>query len=139
MPSLRYFVLIPLLALCLCSCKQRDEHHHDQEKGVVDQVGDHVGNLFRDAKDRISDYAPNTGDVSAAAQKQFQDMMMLEYKVVEVDSSAPPQKLQEVLTALGQERWECFDIMERGSTYMIPGRRRPVSLLRYALRFLPFP
>lgn len=95
--------------------------------------------LWRDAKQKVQGYAPQTDEMSAAAQKQFQDMFRLEYRVVELDNSANAQKIQDTLAQLGNERWECFNILERGDSLVIPCRRRPISLLRYALRYLPFP
>lgn len=107
---------------------------------------DRSGDIIDDAKrawrrttDTIQGYTPSREQISSTAMKQFQDMFTFEYRVIEVDNSVTAEKLQQILSELGQERWECSQVLERGASYMIPCRRRPISLLRYALRFLPFP
>ncbi|MBN8550734.1 MAG: hypothetical protein J0M12_15575 [Deltaproteobacteria bacterium] len=126
------FVAITLLG---SGCYSRYEHDNSKDSGIIDMLE----KLLFDAKRGIDHYTPDTSDVTATAQQQFQDMFRFEYKVVEVDNSASATKLQDTLAELGMERWECFNIIDRGTSYMIPCRRRPISLLRYALRFLPIP
>lgn len=132
MKNAAWLVLLVLVVSSLSSCgSDRD----GSDRGLFSDLQ----HTWENASRRIRGYTPSTDQVSAVAQKQFQDMLSLEYKVVEIDNSASPQKIQEVLTELGADRWECFNILERGASYMIPCRRRPLSLLRYALRFLPVP
>ena len=98
-----------------------------------------IKHFFRRTGDTIQGYTPSSEQISATATKQFQDMFTFEYRVVEVDNAVTAEQLERKLWELGQERWECTQLLERGSSYMIPCRRRPISLLRYALRFLPIP
>lgn len=133
-------LIAPLCAALLCGmglsgCNSRYDHDNSKNSGVLDQLE----KTYEDAKRNISGYAPSTDQVTATAQKQFQDMFAFEYKVVEFDNSATAAKIQDELSKLGVDRWECFNILDRGASFLIPCRRRPQSLLRYALRFLPIP
>lgn len=124
-----------LLAFSLAACNSRYEHDNSKNSGVMDTLS----KAYDDTRRTITGYTPSTEQVTAQAQKQFNDMFSFEYKVVEFDNAAPVEKIQQMLSELGAERWECFNILDRGNSFLIPCRRRPISLLRYALKFLPIP
>jgi hypothetical protein len=125
-------LLLCLLATLAIGCQSREGR---DSEGILGQLE----RLLRHTTERVQGMTPSTDEVTAAAQKEFSNLFILEYRVVEVDNGASPEKLQEMLTQLGKDRWECFNILERGASYMIPCRRRPESLLRYVLRFVPWP
>ena len=124
-----------LLVASLISCDSRYEHDNSKNSGVMDTIN----KAYEDTRRTITGLTPSTDQVTAQAQKQFNDMFSFEYKVVEFDNAAQVEKIQQVLSELGAERWECFNILDRGNSFLIPCRRRPISLLRYALKFLPIP
>ncbi len=119
------------LLLELSGCGSGD----GREPGIIRDIK----HFFRSTSNTIEGYTPSRDQISATATKQFQDMFTFEYRVVEVDNAVTAEQLERKLAELGQDRWECTQLLERGSSYMIPCRRRPISLLRYALRFLPIP
>jgi hypothetical protein len=132
LPSL--LAALVALTLCLAGCKSRYDKSNSKD-GVIEQLEQ----SFHDAERTVRGYTPDSTEMTAAAQKQFQDMLSFEYRVIEVDNSLSAEKLQDALARLGSERWECFNILDRGASYMVSCRRRPISLLHYVLRYLPSP
>lgn len=120
-----------MLAVCtMTAC-----HGGGKDEDSVDSVM----RALRDVKESVTGMAPSGKDIQDVANSEVDKLYSIEYKVVELDNSTSPKLLEQTLAQLGQERWECFSIVELGSAYMVTCRRRPTSYLRYALRFLPFP
>ena len=86
---------------------------------------------IENAKEKISPY---TEDVESTASEEISKLLTVEYKVVKIPLSTPPEELTEELTELGKERWECFHVEQHLDTRQIYCRRRPKSYLRYIMR-----
>jgi len=90
---------------------------------TVDQVTRSIGKL-----------APDSKAIKELTTEEVEKLFVFEYLV----SDAPPQsstaELQETLTKLGQERWECFHIERTAETLRIFCKRRPKTYLRYIPR-----
>ena len=70
-------------------------------------------------------------DTKTWVQEDLKRLGAWEYKIVEIGES-PVSALEDELQKLGDKRWECFHILERGTKTRFFLKRRKVSYLRSA-------
>lgn len=109
--------------LLLPSCKRPDSNDGIIPKGIKQSI--------RSAKDTVADL---TSDGSEMAQGEVEKLFVFEYKVVEFQMDLPASELQESLTLLGRERWDCFHVEPQELSNRFFCKRRPKTYLRYIPR-----
>lgn len=104
---------------------------------------DTVDTLMRSVKDLhesvTGTIAPTAKELQNAATSEVDKLFSIEYKVLELPSSTPGPDVERSLIDLGADRWNCFSVIPRPESILITCNRRPLSYLRYALRFFPVP
>jgi hypothetical protein len=71
-----------------------------------------------------------------AAQDEVDKLMQVEYLVEEIPGTSSKKALQDHLSKLGADRWECFSISpgSDGTMLRLVCKRKPKSYLRYLTR-----
>ena len=80
---------------------------------------------------------PHADALQNRTKEEVEKLFRWEYRVVEVPSSATSPDLEAQLSVLGEDGWECFDLVQRPADMTrITCKRRPKSALSY-LKYLP--
>jgi len=116
------FILLVALELCLCQRVDND---------TVKSVTDELKATFSDAGKGVSDVAPS---VRSMTVDQLEKLFIYEYKVIDVDGEASPQRVEAILNAMGQERWVSYSVTPISSGVRIYLKRRPKTYLQYVPR-----
>ena len=104
---------------------------------------EHVEKVANDsdkiAKKLVQDLGLEEADsqsIQKAAQDEVDKLMQVEYLVEEVPGTFSKKALQDHLSKLGADRWECFSVTPHGDGSMlrIICKRKPKSYLRYLTR-----
>jgi hypothetical protein len=74
---------------------------------------------------------PHADDLQARTKEEMGKLHQWEYHVEEISVSAPANEVEARLRALGEERWDCFDLQSRGESFMVTCKRRPATALSY--------
>lgn len=73
-------------------------------------------------------------ELDSLASQEVEKLFVFEYKVIELESEESIDQLNEQLTELGKERWDCFHIEEQAKKIRLFCKRRPKTYLRYIPR-----
>jgi hypothetical protein len=95
-------------------------------------------NSLEGAKSGVTDaVAPHADAVQARTKEEVEKLFRWEYKVVDSPSTEDSANFELLLTGLGNEGWECFDINHlTPGTVRITCKRRPKSAISY-LKYIP--
>jgi len=94
-------------------------------------------NRIDDAAGDVTDaMRPHSDAVQARTKEEVEKLFVWEYKVTDISASLSATEQEDALKRLGQEHWECFDIMQMSGTLRISCKRRPASAISY-LKFIP--
>lgn len=112
-------LLVTLLLALLPACKDSPplpdgvQKAWEQAKGTVDRL---------------------SSSSQEAASDEIEKLFVFEYRVEEIDRQAAGEEIEERLSALGKERWDCFHIEEHGGVLRIFCKRNPKTYLKYIPR-----
>lgn len=120
-----------LLTLALSGCDQSN-----QNSEALNEVMRSVKQLQESVTGNI---APAAKDLQSAATSEVDKLFAIEYKVLELPFAVGGEEMEKQISALGADRWNCFSIIPRDQSIIVTCQRRPMSYLRYALRFFPVP
>ena len=123
---IEYIRIIAIVAL-LAGC---DTAAPSSAKIIADLQG-----AIGEAQERLNELAPDSEDVQKAAAKEVGRLYAVEYKVVVVDPALSAAALEQQLTALGAERWECGQSFRAADEMRIICRRLPLSYLKLLAQF----
>ena len=122
-------LLLIILAVGLWGC--------DTSSPDVRKLTDEFSRTVDDARKRLSDLTPSKDDIRSLTTDELAKLAVFEYKVIDIKKDTSTQDMQEVLAALGQERWECFDTQDYRESLRFFCKRRPQTYLRYVPRMFP--
>ncbi len=126
MKSLLVFIIV-----ILAGCEQSN-----QNSEALNEVMRSVRQLQESVTGNI---APAAKDIQSAASTEVDKLFAIEYKVLELPFAVAGAEMEKQISALGADRWNCFSIIPRDQSIIVTCQRRPMSYLRYALRFFPVP
>ena len=124
-------LFLPSLLAVVLSFSSCDSKKNNDEPGIFGEIAKKVGEEYSDAKQTFNEIAPSANDVKENTSKEVEKLFTFEYKVSEFDINSDSGKLEEELTALGKDMWECFDIIPSEKTIKVFCKRRPKTYLRY--------
>jgi hypothetical protein len=75
-----------------------------------------------------------TNELDSLASQEVEKLFVFEYNVVELPSGQSTEQLNEQLSELGKERWDCFHVEEKETQIRLFCKRRPKTYLRYIPR-----
>jgi len=130
----RFFPALPLLMLACGSDQTPDRSQTPAPKQNATTLSGIVDSLHATVNSATS---IDPSQLQAQTSDEIQKMMQIEYKVVELQNNASNDELQNTLTKLGQEGWDCFSVLPNAEKYRIVCKRRPKSFLNY-LKYVPF-
>ena len=79
---------------------------------------------------------PHSDAVQARTKEEVEKLFHWEYKVVDLPAALSAIEQENEFKKLGQDNWECFDIMPVSGTLRITCKRRPPSAISY-LKYIP--
>lgn len=99
--------------------------------GSVRSSAERLGNILGDKGEQLQE----------TAKEEVDKLMRMEYLVTEIPATpttgVPVQKLQEELTKLGAESWDCYNIYDSPTGVRITCRRASQGYLRWVLKRNP--
>lgn len=124
-------LILTLSLLFLLSCQET------AEKNMQD-LGRHVKQLRDKAGEKIDQLSSSKEQVSEMTSEEFEKLSIFEYKIEELPLKSETAEIEQLLSNLGKQRWECFDVLQTEKTLRIFCKRRPETYLRYIPRIFPF-
>lgn len=129
-------MVLSLVACCLMSCKDQSPSRNSdspdsKSPGVVATLSDTLERSYEGARSTLDSITPDRDDLTEKAQEEIMKLHAFEYKVTDLPPEASLEELQEELSALGRERWDCFSVVQGASSARLLCKRRPSSYLRY--------
>ena len=124
----RFLAFLLSIALWLPGCENRDT------KQQLSQLSADLKHTLDEAKQAVSDLAPDTSKLSARTNEEIEKLFRFEYKVEELDIKSSREALEEALVKLGLDRWDCFHLESNATALRIFCKRMPRTYLRYMLR-----
>jgi len=116
-----------LPALIGCDASSKDvEGVRQQLEALVDKANRQVESL-----------SSSPEEVSEKASAELEKLFTFEYKVVDFRRDSNSASIQRALNELGQDRWECFQLIQVDSGMAVLCKRRPKTYLRYIPRMVP--
>ncbi len=88
-----------------------------------------------EAQERLNELAPTSEDVQKVAAQEVGRLYAIEYKVVPLNPSASAAELEQQLSTLGKERWECGQPFRAVEELRLVCRRLPLSYLKFLAQF----
>lgn len=100
-----------------------------------------LGEHFQGASGGVQQALGPQGEIiQERTKEEVEKLFRWEYRVVDIDTNLSAQELENRLTELGNEGWECFSIASsdqaRGQTSRVTCKRRPRSAINY-LKLIP--
>lgn len=95
---------------------------------------DSAQKAWEGTQDKLDQISPLKDETQKLAKEELNKLFSLEYKVVEVSSKLTADNLQIMLSELGQQRWDCFNVIHREEGIWIFCKRKPETYLRYIPR-----
>lgn len=141
--SVIYFTFGLVLTLgTMTACKQQSSSAADQapqgseqkSKSTTEQINKIVGESLEGIKKELKQLQPQADQLSNQAQGEVEKLFTFEYKVQSVPSNTPATELEQLLTKLGQDRWDCFHVAHVAEQLNILCKRMPKTYLRYIPR-----
>jgi hypothetical protein len=121
------FILSVLPALIGCDAGSKDvEGVRQQLEALVDKTSRKVESL-----------SSSPEEVSEKASAELEKLFTFEYKVVDFRRDSNSTSIQRALNELGQDRWECFQLIPVDAGIAALCKRRPKTYLRYIPRMVP--
>ncbi len=132
-------VILLLVALMLITpiagCQEKDGApvvSKDQPQATPEQgLQDMLDNSLAGIKQEIKKLQPQADQLSDQAQDEVKKLSTFEYLVKTYPNTTSDSDLQAEFTKLGQERWECFEILQVADQLRVFCSRRPETYLRY--------
>jgi predicted nucleic acid-binding Zn-ribbon protein len=132
-------VIILLLTLLLVTpiagCQEKDSAQEagKNEPQITNEQGlqDMLDNSLSGIKQEIKKLQPHADQLSDQAQDEVKKLSTFEYLVKTYSNQTSDSDLQAEFTKLGQERWECFEILPVANELRVFCSRRPETYLRY--------
>ena len=109
------------------------------DRSPIDQksLGQASEQLNKTAKDAMNLFDGQTKELSEATQQEFDKLSQWEYRVEELDPGLSVADMQQRLSSLGIERWDCFHAEPAQSKLRLFCKRHPKTYLRYLPRMFP--
>jgi hypothetical protein len=104
--------------------------------GQIDQLKKELDATVNDALKKIEGLGSETDKLHASATEEVEKLFMFEYKVAEIPLRAEKDEVNEKLSALGKDRWDCFYVEPKKDVLRFYCKRRPLSYLRYVPKLL---
>lgn len=117
---LRVFLLLLLFTVPGCKSDPANEGSI-----LIDELQKTIENL----KSRVS-----TTELDSLANQEVEKLFTFEYTVKELPIESTGTEINETLSELGLERWECFHVEEKTTFIRLYCKRRPKTYLRYVPR-----
>lgn len=119
-----YLIVCIVLGFAFFGCDQANQEN-------IDRVRDTLNQQLADAQKKVSEITKST---STMTSEEVEKLFTLEYKVVELPQDMPAPEMEQKLSTLGQQRWECRSVVPNGAKLQIFCSRRPETYLRYIPR-----
>lgn len=125
------------LSLFLCSSLFVQGCDTTVDTSQIEELSKDLEQVLKDTKSRVSELSPSSDDLKNMTTDEFSKLHAFEYKIAEFPRDKSAGELEDELTALGKERWECFEVEALEKQYRLFCRRRPETYLRYLPRMFP--
>ena len=141
MPSISILktLAVPLFlvasSMSMLGCLGQGEGEDD--KSQIGQLTNEIRRALDATKDRVTEISPSKEEIKSLTTDELNKLSAFEYHVAEIKRDLSIEELEKELSALGLERWECFEIEQLEKSYRIFCRRRPQTYLRYIPRMFP--
>lgn len=128
-------LFLPLvLIILLAGCEQ------NKTSDKLDELGNELNDTLDETKKLLKEYT-NIGkskskELETAAQGEVEKLFTFEYHVEVFPAETSAEEINERLSEIGKERWECFHGEVKSDGHHFYCKRRPKTYLRYLLRLL---
>lgn len=103
----------------------------------IEGVKQQLEALVQTTTRKVDALSSSPEEVSEKASAELEKLFTFEYKVIDLRNDATSGSIQRTLNELGQERWECFQMLPLDSGIAALCKRRPKTYLRYIPRMIP--
>ena len=103
----------------------------------VEGVRQQLEALVDKANRQVESLSSSPEEVSEKASAELEKLFTFEYKVVDFRGDTSSASIQRALNELGQDRWECFQLIPVDAGLAALCKRRPKTYLRYIPRMVP--
>lgn len=111
--------------------------HTDQALEALDELTSTLSSALNQTTDRVREMSPSADELKGMTTDEVNKLFAFEYRVQELPVTSTASEIERAIAALGDERWECFDVESRKETLLIFCKRRPQTYLRYIPRVFP--
>lgn len=111
--------------------------HTDQALEALDELTSTLSSALNKTTDRVRELSPRADELKGMTTDEVNKLFAFEYRVQELPVTSTASEIEQAIAALGNERWECFDVESRKETLLIFCKRRPQTYLRYIPRVFP--
>lgn len=116
-------ILLLLTLLSLSACDR------EEATSVLDQAKDVLDSAQRQI-------APVADDVSNRTNEELQKITTIEYKTMIFEKNVNDRVFEQSLQALGQDRWDCFEVIPYEDRLTVVCKRLPISYLKLLSRIV---
>ena len=102
-------------------------------ESVIDNLNEQLDQASGQLQEAVK---PHAEEIHRQTKEEVDKLFRWEYRVVELPSSASVAKMEQELSVLGEEGWECVSFVQVGERTRVTCKRRPPSAIAY-LKYIP--
>ena len=127
-PKQRWRVAVMAISLSVLGCERGDGSAGVSEK---------LEALMAKTERQLENLGSTHQEVCEVASSEVQKLFNYEYKLVALVEESGRKGIEAALNELGQDRWDCFQVVPVEGQLTAVCKRRPKTPLRYIPRMIP--
>lgn len=117
----------------LNSCEQAGSRE-TIDRETTDRATQTLSDTISQAGDALSNLTPSRKQIKSMTSNELNNVFAVEYKVIDISAGQEAKQIEETLSMLGRERWDCYHVEPQFDSLRVFCKRQPVSYLRYLLK-----
>lgn len=98
---------------------------------ALQKIANEMNKTLEQTKESLRSVTSPQGSLQQRTSEEVSKLFSIEYKLEELPNTSTTKAVEDRLTSLGKERWDCFHIEPRALGIRIYCKRVPTSYLKY--------
>lgn len=126
-----FLILAVIFTIIGCKSNEKPSEPSKHEATKIDSMGNKITSKVDQLLAEIEKYKPQADDLSKQSQAEVEKLFTFEYLSQDFPLELSSEDLQTELQKLGNQRWECFQILIVKDKIRAICKRHPKTYLRY--------